>query len=262
MVGISFSIASYFPARSERWLCGGSQASRHFAANKEKCLEVADLFDIKQAKTETLKQYLVQFNGAMVQVDDLDQKFFVKAFQKGLREAPLVTPSMNEIQARAKKYVEVEEDKEDRLQAEKELLAMGKKIDSRVQAHQHYGLGGASQREACVEKYTSFKATRAQILKEVYHLHLLYIPPAIKQQLGPSREEWCEFHRARGHKTKECRDVLSREGRMRSRPLESSLRGAGAKLQDEIVIMSRIDLKAIERASQDLEAEPPYPRSN
>ncbi|RDY12139.1 hypothetical protein CR513_03111, partial [Mucuna pruriens] len=28
-----------------------------------------------------------------------------------------------------------------------------------------------------VEKYTPLKATRAQILKEVYHLHLLDIPP-------------------------------------------------------------------------------------
>ncbi|RDY07081.1 hypothetical protein CR513_08871, partial [Mucuna pruriens] len=55
-----------------------------FAANKTKHLEVADLFDIKQTKTKTLKQYLARFNDAMVQVDDPNQNFFVKAFQKGL----------------------------------------------------------------------------------------------------------------------------------------------------------------------------------
>ncbi|RDX81324.1 hypothetical protein CR513_38015, partial [Mucuna pruriens] len=35
--------------------------------------------------------------------------------------------SMTEIRARAKKHMEVEEDKEDRLQAEKELQVMGKR---------------------------------------------------------------------------------------------------------------------------------------
>ncbi|RDX94847.1 hypothetical protein CR513_22739, partial [Mucuna pruriens] len=36
------------------------------SANKAKCLEVANLFDIKQAKGENLKGYLTRFNSAMV----------------------------------------------------------------------------------------------------------------------------------------------------------------------------------------------------
>ncbi|RDX99564.1 hypothetical protein CR513_17354, partial [Mucuna pruriens] len=44
-----------------------------FSTNKAKKLEVADLFDIKQMKGETLKKYLVRFHGTMVQ-----------EFQKGL----------------------------------------------------------------------------------------------------------------------------------------------------------------------------------
>ncbi|RDX64712.1 hypothetical protein CR513_56695, partial [Mucuna pruriens] len=88
-----------------------------FVANKIKKLEVIDLFNIKQAKGESLKSYLAQFNNATVRVDDLDQKFFVKAFKKGLRAGPfndalvLRRPtSMEEIRARAEKHVEVEED--------------------------------------------------------------------------------------------------------------------------------------------------------
>ncbi|RDX88588.1 hypothetical protein CR513_29803, partial [Mucuna pruriens] len=88
-----------------------------FAANKVKKLEVADLFDIKQVEGESLKSYLARFNNATVRVDDPDQKFFVKAFQKGLRAGPfsdalaLRKPaSMEEIHARAEKHVEVEED--------------------------------------------------------------------------------------------------------------------------------------------------------
>ncbi|RDY01553.1 hypothetical protein CR513_15102, partial [Mucuna pruriens] len=88
-----------------------------FAANKVKKLEVADLFDIKQAEGESLESYLACFNNATVRVDDPDQKFFVKAFQKGLR-AGLVSDAlalrkptnMEEICARVEKPVEVEED--------------------------------------------------------------------------------------------------------------------------------------------------------
>ncbi|RDX88256.1 hypothetical protein CR513_30179, partial [Mucuna pruriens] len=88
-----------------------------FVANKVKKLEVADLFDIKQAEGESLKSYLARFNNATVRVDDPNQKFFVKAFQKGLRARlfsdalALKKPaSMEEIRARAEKHVEVEED--------------------------------------------------------------------------------------------------------------------------------------------------------
>ncbi|RDX64133.1 hypothetical protein CR513_57344, partial [Mucuna pruriens] len=77
-----------------------------FVVNMEKRSKVVDLF-------KTLKQYLARFNGATVQVDDLDQKFFVKAFQKELRASPFSDSlalsrlaSMTEIRARAKKQVE------------------------------------------------------------------------------------------------------------------------------------------------------------
>ncbi|RDX92454.1 hypothetical protein CR513_25421, partial [Mucuna pruriens] len=56
-----------------------------FTTNKTKKLEVADLFNIKQNKSETLKSYLARFNNTTVKVNDPNKKFFVKAFQKGLR---------------------------------------------------------------------------------------------------------------------------------------------------------------------------------
>ncbi|RDX93786.1 hypothetical protein CR513_23908, partial [Mucuna pruriens] len=97
-----------------------------FAANKVKKFEVADLFNIKQAEGESLKSYLARFNNTTVRVDDPDQKFFVKAFQKGLRTGPfndalaLKKPAnMEEIRARAKKHVEVEEDQFERRNSER-----------------------------------------------------------------------------------------------------------------------------------------------
>ncbi|RDX95699.1 hypothetical protein CR513_21741, partial [Mucuna pruriens] len=98
-----------------------------FAANKPKRLEVADLFDIKQAGGESLKSYMARFNDATVKVDDPDQKFFVKAFQKGLRVGPfsdtlaLQRPvNMEEIRLRAEKHIEMEENRFEKREAEHE----------------------------------------------------------------------------------------------------------------------------------------------
>ncbi|RDX80481.1 hypothetical protein CR513_38962, partial [Mucuna pruriens] len=88
-----------------------------FIANCAKRLEGANLFDIWQAKGESLKKYLAGFNNATIQVNDPDQIFFVKAFQKGLRveqfsdSLALRCPSnMSKIRARVEKHIEVEED--------------------------------------------------------------------------------------------------------------------------------------------------------
>ncbi|RDX99271.1 hypothetical protein CR513_17688, partial [Mucuna pruriens] len=56
--------------------------------------------------------------------------------------------------------------------------------------------------------------SRAHILKEAYHLQLLDIPPPTQHQLGPSRDEWCEFHRATGHSTKECQTLKNQIERL------------------------------------------------
>ncbi|RDY09807.1 hypothetical protein CR513_05777, partial [Mucuna pruriens] len=113
--------------------------------------------------------------------------------------------------------------------------------EKHLKAHQHYGLEGAN----------------------VYHLHLLNIPPPTEQQLGPSREEWCKFHRAHGHVIEECRVLkcqikkLIQNGRLRSEPLESSLRGTRAELLGKTVMVSRINPEVFGRISRDPKAEPP-----
>ncbi|RDX99270.1 hypothetical protein CR513_17687, partial [Mucuna pruriens] len=86
-----------------------------------KQLEVVDLFDIKQAKGESLKSYLARINNATVRLS-----------KKGLRVSQfngalaLRRPtSMGEIRTRVEKYIEAEEDKEDRVLAEEATSADG-----------------------------------------------------------------------------------------------------------------------------------------
>ncbi|RDX66044.1 hypothetical protein CR513_55236, partial [Mucuna pruriens] len=127
------------PANFRKWLWNRSTAPRTFMhiyrLFKPKCtlvggmtplainfflvkrLEVADLFDIRKTKGKSLKSYLAKFNNVMIRVNNPDQKFFVKAFQKGLRVGQfnnalvLRRPTnMGEIRAQAEKHIEAKED--------------------------------------------------------------------------------------------------------------------------------------------------------
>ncbi|RDX67750.1 hypothetical protein CR513_53333, partial [Mucuna pruriens] len=175
-----------------------------FAVNKAKKLEVADLFDIKQARGKSLKDYLARFNTAIVRVNDPDQKFFIKAFQKGLRAGPfsdvlaLRRPtSMEEIRVRAEKHIEVEEDQAERMEADN-MHPKGKQVEehpkhnpARVKLTKHH--------------FTPLTERRAQILKEICHTRLLKFPQEPEGKvLGHHRNEWCDFHRTHGHSTETC----------------------------------------------------------
>ncbi|RDX78138.1 hypothetical protein CR513_41614, partial [Mucuna pruriens] len=187
-----------------------------FAANKSKRLEVADLFDIKQAGGESLKSYMARFNDATVRVNDPDQKFFVKAFQKGLRVGSfsdalaLQKPtSMEEIRVRAEKHVEMEESCFEKREAEhlnrdgrprpmrqRPLLIGGRELPCRQDLE---------VRHEVPPKFTPLKEKKAHIMREICHTRLLNFPQvAGGKQLGKNRREWCDFHRAVGHSTEEC----------------------------------------------------------
>ncbi|RDX90197.1 hypothetical protein CR513_27964, partial [Mucuna pruriens] len=138
--GVAMQWMSTLPPRSIQTFrdLAGSFLSQ-FAANKVKRLEVADLFDIKQGEGESLKKYLARFNNATVRVDDPDQKFFVKAFQKGLRAGPfsdalaLRKPTnMEEIRIRAEKHVEMEEDQFERRKSERKAEQRAAKTNNKV----------------------------------------------------------------------------------------------------------------------------------
>ncbi|RDX93645.1 hypothetical protein CR513_24064, partial [Mucuna pruriens] len=110
--GVAMNWLTTLPPRSIRSFNDITTSfASQFAANKVKRLEVANLFNIRQ------NNYLARFNNATVRVNDLDKKFFMKAFQKGLRVGQLSDSltlrkplSMEEIRTQVEKHIEVEED--------------------------------------------------------------------------------------------------------------------------------------------------------
>ncbi|RDX83256.1 hypothetical protein CR513_35849, partial [Mucuna pruriens] len=225
-----------------------------FAANKPKRLEVADLFDIRQTGGESLKSYMARFNDATVRVDDPDQKFFVKAFQKGLRVGPfsdalaLQKPtSMEEIRLRAEKHIEMEENRFEKREAE-HVNRDGRLKSANKQRPLLVGGRDPPPRrhevETGLEAQTKFPQAKFTPLKEKS-----FPQAAGGKQLGKNRREWCDFHRAVGHATEECwtlgaqieelvqqgrlgHYVVRQEGGKDDRRGESSRGGYGAKKSD------------------------------
>ncbi|RDX65934.1 hypothetical protein CR513_55364, partial [Mucuna pruriens] len=180
-----------------------------FAANKVKRLEVADLFDIKQGEGESLKKYLARFNNATVRVDDPDQKFFVKAFQKGLRAGPfsdalaLRKPTnMEEIRERAEKHVEMEEDQYERKKSERKVELKMTKANNTAKEDKRPML--MKPREP-MQHFIPLNEKRAQIMHEICHTSLLEYPPEARGKvMGKEKSSLCDFHRAFGHTTEDC----------------------------------------------------------
>ncbi|RDX75707.1 hypothetical protein CR513_44383, partial [Mucuna pruriens] len=183
-----------------------------FAANKPKCLEVADLFDIKQAGGESLKSYMARFNDATMRVNDLDQKFFFKAFQKGLRVGPFSDAwPFRSLRKREAEYLS--KDGRSRPIKQQLLLIGGRELPRRQD------LDG---RHKIPPKFTPLKEKKAHIMREICHTWLLNFPQAAGgKQMGKNRREWCDFHRAVGHSTEECwtsgaqLEGLVQQGRLR-----------------------------------------------
>ncbi|RDX77914.1 hypothetical protein CR513_41880, partial [Mucuna pruriens] len=164
-----------------------------FVADHAKRLEVTDLFDIRQAKGESLKKYLTHFNSATVQVNNLDQKKFREGLPKGR------PTSMGEIRGRVEKHFEAEEDQVNGIHAKRNVPAISSKIDCAHSGKAHHCQGGRPN--AVMTQFTPLKVERDQILIEVYHTQLLDIPPPTGRRLGSAQDEQCEFYCAHGHTT-------------------------------------------------------------
>ncbi|XP_020205426.1 uncharacterized protein LOC109790650 [Cajanus cajan] len=87
-----------------------------FAANKKKPPITSDLFDLKQQREESLKEFLQRFNEVALRIASLDERMAVIAFQKGLRSGAFNIAlerancqTMSEVRAFALSHIKTEE---------------------------------------------------------------------------------------------------------------------------------------------------------
>ncbi|RDX87045.1 hypothetical protein CR513_31541, partial [Mucuna pruriens] len=154
--GVAMQWMATLPARTIRTSNDLASAfASQFAANKAKRLEVADLFDIRQAKGESLKSYLARFNNATVRV-------------------------------RAEKHVEAEEDQTEWLEEER---SQNRKNNNRIIEQRTTHRLDAPRQSEMTQKdnkhFTLLNEKRAQILREICHTRLLHFPlPLMERSWG------------------------------------------------------------------------------
>nr|KYP72760.1 hypothetical protein KK1_005361 [Cajanus cajan] len=210
-----------------------------FAANKKKPPITSDLFDLKQQREESLKDFLQRFNEVALRIASLDERMAVIAFQKGLRSGAFDIAlerancqMMSEVRAFALSHIKTEENQIIKRAAENHETGGSNKEGNKhlrprsdwSKRRDRYNVkegnyrqadhGGRSRAEWTrsneEEKFTPLIVPRRQILHDVNSASLFRFPAATERQLGPFKTDWCEFHRTHGHSTENC-FVLGRQ---------------------------------------------------
>lgn len=178
---------------------------------------MANLFDVKQQKGETLKQYLARLNIVTLKVENPDQKFFMKDFRKGLLawsfSDSLVLRwlrNMEQIYTWAKKHIEAKKDATHRKEVKWEIEKSNHRENNRpYNKTRPWGSykGNRKRNWESILDFNPLKVLRGKILKEIHHTRLLNMPRPMDTQKGSMNDRWCEYHKTRDRDTKDYRTL-------------------------------------------------------
>jgi hypothetical protein len=226
-----------------------------FAGSKHVQVTTTNMFALRQGNSETMREYLARFNEATIKVSNPNQEMFVAAFHNGLKAghfneslAQKPAETMQEVMKRAECDIKGEEsnaEKRSRDSRERAVEPRPNKTPERNQRRwpakdprwhnrqerpqypPRHNEGYRQRRQ--YEEYSPLNDTKVHILDEILNANLATRPqePDNHVMLGPNANEWCRYHRCKGHDTKRCyklRDLI--EELIRSRHLRKFIEKA------------------------------------
>ncbi|XP_016164973.1 uncharacterized protein LOC107607543 [Arachis ipaensis] len=195
-----------------------------FFIQKDKTKHALSLLGVKQMVGETLRDYIERFNKACLKIQSLPTEVIIMGLVNGLREGPFshsiskrYPTSLNEVQERAEKYINMEKNSRLRESPLRSFLPFSsrdkerepkKKEDPNIQKPRKYN------------NYTFPRVSLVDVYREICHTEKLPPPHPIKHKKAGSRTEYCEYHKLYRHSTNECYDLkniiekLAGEGRL------------------------------------------------
>jgi hypothetical protein len=179
-------------------------------------------------KDESLREYITRFNNEVLEVRNVEPNLLLYFFVKGLKPDTFAKAlagekptSMDDLKARAEKWIRIEEwkrtqttqaaKKDDKGNNQQNPESRGK--EDKAQDKPSKGPRGM------FNTYTPLTVSAATVYKEVMNSKIRDRPPPLRNP-GRFRNYYCHYHREKGHSTNECvqlRDAIEkliRQGRL------------------------------------------------
>ncbi|XP_052193948.1 uncharacterized protein LOC127802273 [Diospyros lotus] len=211
-----------------------------FIINSQRKKDATYLLSIRQGNKETLRHYVDRFRNATLEICNLPIEMAVSAMFQGTRLTPLqeslsLDPpkSLADLFVRANRYI---------LHAEM-MKTIGGSEDGERNRKERDIEEGSNQRKERTRRsdtvgpqfhhYTRLNQPRSTILATVEGSGLLQLPKKADRPMGRNQEEYCRYHRTRGHSTDQCRELKNQiEALIREGHLQRYVRTEGRNDRD------------------------------
>ncbi|XP_016165057.1 uncharacterized protein LOC107607642 [Arachis ipaensis] len=201
----------WFDNLSPRSVTGFDDLARkfltRFSIQKDKTKHATSLLGVKQEVVKILRDYIERFNKACLEIQNLPTKAVIMGLVNGLRKGPFSQSiserhpsSLNEVQERAKKYINIEENSRLRepflgptlpYQPREKEKEPKKKEEQNLEKPRRY------------HNYTPLRVSLVDVYREICHTEKLPPPRPIKHKKTRSWIEYCEYHKLYGNSTNE-----------------------------------------------------------
>ncbi|XP_052186695.1 uncharacterized protein LOC127797627 [Diospyros lotus] len=185
-----------------------------FIINSQRKKDATYLLSIRQGNKETLRHYVDRFQNATLEICNLPIEMVVSAMFQGTRLTPLqeslsLNPpkSLANLFVRANRYI---------LHTEM-MRTVGGSEDGERKRKERDIEEGSNQRKERIRRsdtvgpqfhhYTRLNQPRSTILAAVEGSGLLQLLKKADCPMGRNQEEYCRYHRTRGHSTDQCREL-------------------------------------------------------
>ncbi|KAK2427354.1 hypothetical protein QL285_025937 [Trifolium repens] len=186
-----------------------------FSGSKHIQVTATNMFSLRQKSSETLREYLARFSEATIKVSNPNQEMFVAAFHNGLSAghfneslAQKPAETMQEVMKRAECYIKGEEsnaEKRSRDHKERAPESGGNRYPD-YQRRRWPNKDHQKRAAKPFEEYAPLNRARVHILDEILQAGLAKRPPPPDRHytIGRNENEYCHYHRCRGHDTEKC----------------------------------------------------------